>query len=121
MSNVQEQANENPFLNSETIKILHDLLRTVDGRKIVKPLLRKFKELSQSFSELSESERKIVHENLNKDFREQLKALHANLVWDESQRGSVSEREDSYFEQFWVLLSFCTVILSISMCLDCFF
>lgn len=118
MNNLPENDSKNPFLNSETKKLLQDLLQSVDGRQIAKALLRKFKVLSQSFSELSESERKIVHENLNKDFRDQLKALHTNLLWDKNSPITVSESENWYIEQFWIILSFCTVILSISMSLD---
>lgn len=103
---------QNPFLNSETIKLLQDLLQSINGRKIARALLRKFKVLSQSYSELGESERKIVQESLSKDFRDQLKALHVNLVSNEN---SQIESYNSYFDQFWLVLSFCTVILSISM------
>lgn len=117
MNNFQDTDDENPFLNSETIKLLQDLLQSVDGRKIAKALLRKFKVLSQSYSELGENERKIVHEILNKDFRDQLKALHANLLWGETSQ-SISGSGNWYFDQFWIFLSFCTVILSISMKLD---
>uniref|UniRef100_A0A336KDK1 CSON006528 protein n=1 Tax=Culicoides sonorensis TaxID=179676 RepID=A0A336KDK1_CULSO len=100
----------------DTIKLLQDLLQSVNGREIARTLLKKFKILSQSFQELSESERKIVHENLSNDFRSQLKALHTNLVSSSSESNtSVIDNENPNVTLFWTILSFCTVILTISM------
>lgn len=114
MNELPRGTSENPFLNVETTKLLQELLQSVDGRKIAKKLLQKFSALSQTFEELSESERKIVHEKLNNDFRDQLRALHENLVGD-----TIKIVETDNYEQFWLILSICTVVLSLSILLCC--
>lgn len=111
MSSDTEKPVDNPFLNSNILENLQELLQHEPNR--AKEFLNKLKTLSQTFETLSDDEKKNVYEKFDKEFKYSIKNLRNKLL---NEKYNAQEYEQFFpFETntFWTVLSFFVVILAI--------